>query len=859
MSGRVTLPRAPSGYSQRDQDIMRSLIESALMFLSTPSVGAGGGTSLPAGTQHDTLRYDGTNWVASSFLQNTTTAVTIGTDPGGAETVRVNGSILGFGSGSRFVFSGSDGSFTNVQFQRYANSGGQTISFVMAGGTAGAPLQTPSSSNQFLNFQVRDDTGVTRSASVIGSVNTAAPTSTSAPARLFFETTPSGSVTRLRRMDIDPDGTVVIGTGGASTGGRAVVNGNYTQTGAAVLAALSVGLVSTLSASATKNAVAAVSGTLTAAAASQELIGQSIALSPVTGGFGGVIGVGLDIAAMSGAAAHYALRAKNTLLNQLGTITADQQWHTFEATWNNSGVLFVGNFTNLTLGSTTSFASGSRPFEYRIDGVSRYYMQLANPFGDASSLGFIQITAPNNQRALGVGGSRTGIQGGESLVAFVPTLNTSSNPILFLFNTVNAGGAGASTQMFSWQKDGSTIFGQDWTTGHMGLNAGPSSDAVVRLLGGGSVAEEGLQVNPSLSNNGTLSHWVLNVLGAGQDGTYTTPLVRSVQVGTYAKAAGQTITEWRGIHVLAGPTAGTKWSAWFEESVRIVGNLIVDGTISGFSGLGAHTHAETDITDGSLLARVGSTETITGAWTWNEVLTITPDVGGKALVVTGVTQTTNQPLLDLAQTWNAGGVTFEGFRLNITNTASASTSKLFHLLFNSTTLLYVDRTGVMSVPTLLVGGSGLAATFFNSEVGFSPDDAVDAITITPAVGGSAVSVDGVSQTTNQPVLDLAQTWNAGGVSFQGIKLSVTNTASAAGARLVDLLVGGSSKAAWDVDGKFYVQGTKVVETRKTGYTAMTGTADRGTAYATSTITLQQLAERVKALQDDLTTHGLIGA
>jgi hypothetical protein len=52
----------------------------------------------------------------------------------------------------------------------------------------------------------------------------------------------------------------------------------------------------------------------------------------------------------------------------------------------------------------------------------------------------------------------------------------------------------------------------------------------------------------------------------------------------------------------------------------------------------------------------------------------------------------------------------------------------------------------------------------------------------------------------------------------------------------------------------------VVTTRRTGYTnAMTGTANRATAYDTSTVTLVQLAERVKALQDDLTTHGLIGA
>ena len=42
-----------------------------------------------------------------------------------------------------------------------------------------------------------------------------------------------------------------------------------------------------------------------------------------------------------------------------------------------------------------------------------------------------------------------------------------------------------------------------------------------------------------------------------------------------------------------------------------------------------------------------------------------------------------------------------------------------------------------------------------------------------------------------------------------------------------------------------------------GYTnAMTGTANRATLYDTSTITLIQLAERVKAIQDDLTSREL---
>jgi len=55
-----------------------------------------------------------------------------------------------------------------------------------------------------------------------------------------------------------------------------------------------------------------------------------------------------------------------------------------------------------------------------------------------------------------------------------------------------------------------------------------------------------------------------------------------------------------------------------------------------------------------------------------------------------------------------------------------------------------------------------------------------------------------------------------------------------------------------------VNGTQVVGTRKTGWAAATGTATR-TTFDTATVTLPQLAERMKALLDDNLSHGLIGA
>ena len=56
---------------------------------------------------------------------------------------------------------------------------------------------------------------------------------------------------------------------------------------------------------------------------------------------------------------------------------------------------------------------------------------------------------------------------------------------------------------------------------------------------------------------------------------------------------------------------------------------------------------------------------------------------------------------------------------------------------------------------------------------------------------------------------------------------------------------------------YQINGTQVVTSRRTGWAAASGTATRST-FDTATVTTAQLAERVKALIDDLTTHGLIG-
>lgn len=75
-------------------------------------------------------------------------------------------------------------------------------------------------------------------------------------------------------------------------------------------------------------------------------------------------------------------------------------------------------------------------------------------------------------------------------------------------------------------------------------------------------------------------------------------------------------------------------------------------------------------------------------------------------------------------------------------------------------------------------------------------------------------------------------------------------------------VGQSSSLVLGASGQLFpsfieITGTQVLTGRQTGWGTMTGTATR-TAFDTATVTTQQLAERVKALIDDLRTHGMIG-
>lgn len=202
--------------------------------------------------------------------------------------------------------------------------------------------------------------------------------------------------------------------------------------------------------------------------------------------------------------------------------------------------------------------------------------------------------------------------------------------------------------------------------------------------------------------------------------------------------------------------------------------------------------ADSKITDLTL-----ATSTATG-----DLLTFVLAAGGagsnrkiavdKLLNFAGGTVTTNQPIIDITRTWNAGGVTFTFAKYTLTDTASAAASVFIDLIKGSTRQFAIRKDGFVEIA---VGSSytwtaqgGLSSTGdglfkFLNNAGTAGSGNLTSGIFTPATG---------TITTSQPAISVTQTWNASGVTFEGILADFTSTASAAASLAINLKVGGAS-------------------------------------------------------------------
>lgn len=194
--------------------------------------------------------------------------------------------------------------------------------------------------------------------------------------------------------------------------------------------------------------------------------------------------------------------------------------------------------------------------------------------------------------------------------------------------------------------------------------------------------------------------------------------------------------------------------------------------------------------------------------------------------------------------------------------------------------------GLVTVPSLASTGAitvGVDGT--DNGILVVDPDAASPVLLTRHVADNAPAIlriqkKGTTGNANNPV---AANDNLGRIDFYGwdgtgyfpgavvqLTANQTFTGSAHGGRLtVNVVANGATATtemarftagALDLRNGAVLQsaGTQVVDSRKTGWTAATGTAAR-TTFATSTVTTEELAKRLKALIDDLISHGLIGA
>jgi hypothetical protein len=196
-----------------------------------------------------------------------------------------------------------------------------------------------------------------------------------------------------------------------------------------------------------------------------------------------------------------------------------------------------------------------------------------------------------------------------------------------------------------------------------------------------------------------------------------------------------------------------------------------------------HTHAAADVTSGelsplrlpnfevktsnytALTNEKVAADTTSGAWTLT--LPATPSNGDTITV------------LDYAGTFDTNNLTIARNGSNIESLAEDLVCEIEDAAF---TLVFVGSTvGWKVVP------------YFGNKTNFaSPDPIGSSVPNTGAF--TTLTANNGTLTASAPVLDLAQTWNNAAVEFTGLRLNVTDTASAAnGTRLLDLQVGGVSQ------------------------------------------------------------------
>lgn len=293
-------------------------------------------------------------------------------------------------------------------------------------------------------------------------------------------------------------------------------------------------------------------------------------------------------------------------------------------------------------------------------------------------------------------------------------------------------------------------------------------------------------------------------------------------------------------------------------NVRFAGTVTFDGTALSNKTANAILQATGQATTSRLYIQLGNTS---GSTTYG----VESSVGGTLFTnapayATVIGSQTNTALslgtnaIERLRIDGAGAVTANGawtFNSTIAGVTTLTATSIFGTL---STASQTNITAVGTLGSLTVTGTTTSGAFSGPLTGNVTGTILTAAqaNITSLGTLTGLSLNGdvtLSAVTTKVIVGTS------GIVFRDSTDTVTRMVVGGAGASVDVSLNAGSLRINTVQDRL---GSQLLSDRRTGWGAPTGTATR-TGFPTSTVTLPLLAERVKALIDDLTTHGVIGA